>query len=322
MRRSQSIRRLTLAAILFGVTSPGLAGQSVLSGFTGSTPLGSYQSDFDRLAYARSLEAGAPVEGVEGALVSRVFQKPEGRSNLEVLRSYQRELEGGGFTVHLASPLSSAMVFRVKQIYDPPHTPAFQGRVYTRPDGSGRVGAGDLAFISGAADHYLVASRTADNEERWVAVLLSGSRPFYMVEELTRTAMETGTVTLDVAAMRSAISSTGRIAIYDVHFATGSATIELRSASALEVIASYLQETPGRFYIVGHTDDTGSLEGNVQLSDRRAAAVKAALVETHGVDPSRLETRGVGPLSPASINTDEAGRALNRRVEIVQRLGG
>lgn len=322
MHRARTLHRLALAALLLGATSPGLAAQAILSGFTGSTPLGSYRSDFDRLAFVRSLEAGAPVEGVEGALISRVFQRPDGRSNLEVLRSYQRELEGGGFTVHFASPLSSPMGFRVKQIYDPPHTPAFQGRIYTRPDGAGRVGVGDLAFIAGAADHYLVASRTAGGEERWVAVLLSGSRPFYRVEELTREAMEAGTVTLDLAAMRSAISSTGRIAIYDVHFATGSATIEARSASALAVIASYLQETPGRFYIVGHTDDTGSLETNVQLSDRRAAAVKAALVESHGVDPARLETRGVGPLSPASTNTDEAGRALNRRVEIVQRLGG
>jgi outer membrane protein OmpA-like peptidoglycan-associated protein len=48
--------------------------------------------------------------------------------------------------------------------------------------------------------------------------------------------------------------------------------------------------------------------------------VKEALVGKHGIDAARLETRGVGPLSPVSINTDETGRALNRRVEIVRRL--
>jgi outer membrane protein OmpA-like peptidoglycan-associated protein len=79
-------------------------------------------------------------------------------------------------------------------------------------------------------------------------------------------------------------------------------------------------ETSGGFYIVGHTDDTGSLDGNMRLSDARAAVVQQALVETHGVEPSRLETRGVGPLAPVSSNTGEAGRGLNRRVEIVQRL--
>lgn len=324
MRIDDVTRGLVLAAasvfFFLAIDPPDLAAQAVLSGFEGSTLLGSYETDFDHLAWAESLEREAPVEGVEGALLSRLFEKPGGRSNLEVFRSYERELTGGGFTVHYASALTSTMSFKLKQMYDPPHTPSFKQRVYVKPDGSGRVGALDLAFVVGVADHYLVASRTAGGEERWVAVLLSGSRPYYMVEELTLEAMETGTVTLDLEAMRSEIANSGKIAVYDIHFATGSADIEPRSADALAVIATYLEETPGGFYIVGHTDDTGSLDANMRLSDERAAAVKRALVETHGVDAARLETRGVGPLSPVSSNTDDAGRALNRRVEIVERL--
>lgn len=321
MRIIDAVTRFAALAILFVAAGPAdLAGQAVLSGFEGSTMLGRYEADFDRLAYAESLERDAPVEGVEGALLSRIFEKPEGRSNLEVFRSYERELTAGGFTIHYASSLTSPMSFKLKQMYDPPHTPSFKERVYAKPDGSGRVGALDLAFVAGVADHYLVASRTAGGEERWVAVLLSGSRPYYMVEELTLEAMEEGTVTLDLETMRSEIASSGKIAIYDIHFATGSADIEPRSAAGLAVIASYLQETRDRFYIVGHTDDTGSLETNMRLSDARAAAVKQALVASQGVDASRLETRGVGPLAPVSSNTDDAGRALNRRVEIVQRL--
>ena len=324
MRIDDVTRGLVLAAasVLFflAIDPPDLAGQAILSGFEGSTLLGRYEADFDRLAYARSLDRDAPVEAVEGALLSRLFEKPEGRSNLEVFRSYERELKAGGFDIHYGSALSSPMSFKVKQMYDPPQTPSFKERVYAKPDGSGRVGALDLAFVVGVADHYLVASRTAGGEERWVAVLLSGSRPYYMVEELTLEAMEEGTVTLDLATMRSEIESSGKIAIYGIHFATGSAEIEPRSADALAVIATYLQETRGGFYIVGHTDDTGSLENNLRLSDARAAAVRQALVDTHGISASRLETRGVGPLAPVSSNTDDAGRALNRRVEIVQRL--
>ncbi len=321
MHNSDAITRFALGALfLLGGDVSGLSGQAILSAFEGSTALGTYRADFDRLAYGRSLERDAPVEGVEGALLSRMFEKPEGRSNLEVFRSYERELTAGEFEIHYASSLTSPMSFKLKQIYDPPHTPSFGDRVYAKPDGSGRVGALDLAFVVGAADHYLLASRTAGGEERWVAVLLSGSRPYYIVEELTIDAMEEGTVTLDLERLRSEIADAGRIAIYDIHFATGSAEIEPRSADALAVIAAFLEETSGGFYIVGHTDDTGSLEANLSLSDARAAAVKDALVRTHGVDPARLETRGVGPLSPVSANTDDAGRALNRRVEIVQRL--
>lgn len=321
MRTRHDIRLFALLAILLlAGDSTALSGQAFLSGFAGSTEMGTYEADFDRLAYARSLERDAPVEGVEGALISRIFEKPEGRSNLEVFRSYERELSEGGFDIHFASALTSPTSFKLKQIYDPPHTPSFGERVYAKPDGSGRVGLLDLAFVVGVADHYLVASRTDGGEERWVAVILSGSRPYYIVEELTLEGMEEGTVTLDLERLRSEIENSGKIAIYDIHFATGSAEIEARSADALAVIATYLGETSGGFYIVGHTDDTGSLEANMQLSNARAAAVKEALVATHGVDPSRLETRGVGPLAPVSANMDEDGRRLNRRVEIVQRL--
>ena len=100
----------------------------------------------------------------------------------------------------------------------------------------------------------------------------------------------------------------------------GSAVIEPESADALAVIATYVSESSGGFYIVGHTDDTGTLASNLALSEERAAAVKQALVTEHGIEAGRLETRGVGPLAPVSNNTGDQGRALNRRVEIVQRL--
>jgi outer membrane protein OmpA-like peptidoglycan-associated protein len=326
MRPTRPPRFLTSVVLPAVITLALIAGplplraQAVLSEFEGSTPLGTYESSYDRLAYATSLAKDAPVEAVEGRLISRAFEKPAGRSNLEVFRSYQNELERGGFAIHLATQLDAPTSFRLKQIYDPPHTPSFRERNYARPDGQGRMGRLDLSFIVGSADHYLIASRVAGGEERWVAVLLSGSRPTYLIEELTLDAMESGTVTLNLEAMRSEIDSAGKIAIYDIHFATGSAEIEPESAAALAVIASYLGETSGGFYIVGHTDDTGSLDSNMTLSEARAAAVKQVLVEEHGVDPARLETRGVGPLAPVTTNANESGRSLNRRVEIVQRL--
>lgn len=111
----------------------------------------------------------------------------------------------------------------------------------------------DLQYIVGVADHYLVASRTTGEGELWVAVATSGQRPRYIVEELTRTAMAANTVSLNLDRLRSEIENAGRIAIYDVHFATGSAVIEPESADALAVIASYVNKTNRGFYIVGHT---------------------------------------------------------------------
>ena len=293
--------------------------QTVLSGFEGSVELGRYVSDYDRLAYPAELANGAEVLSVEGALISRVFEKPDGRSNLEVFRSYERELTAAGFTIHASDELTSPTTFLISQVYGP-NTPSFDARTYTDSAGGGPARGLDLPYIVGLADHYLVASNSTNNQELWVAIALSGSRPKYIVEELTRTVMATNTVTLNLERLRSEIDNSGKIAIYDIHFATGSAVIEPESASALNIIASYLNESSGGFYIVGHTDDTGSLTSNLELSNARAGAVRQALVTQHGIPADRLEASGVGPLAPVSTNTGPAGRALNRRVEIVQRL--
>jgi outer membrane protein OmpA-like peptidoglycan-associated protein len=323
MKKPRSAVLLTVA-VLFGtffltaLLAVPAAAQTVLSRFEGSVEKGVYQVDYGSIAYTRAAAREPQVERVEGALVSRIFVKPEDKTNLEVFRSYQQELQAAGFAIHLAAESASETELAVRALYDEPHTPSFDTRAYRGTEGS--VGRGDLARVGTQADYYLVASRASGAGEHWVAVLICKNENLYMVEELTTAAMETGTVTLDLDRLRSAMEESGRIAVYDIHFATGSAEIEPESADALSVIASYLGETEGGYYIVGHTDDTGTLEGNLTLSEQRAAAVKQALVNDYGVDAARLETRGVGPLAPVSTNTGDAGRALNRRVEIVQRL--
>ena len=72
-----------------------------------------------------------------------------------------------------------------------------------------------------------------------------------------------------------------------------------------------------KVYIVGHTDDTGSLEHNLQLSQKRAESVVKAL-ESRGVSASRLAAKGLASFAPVANNDTDAGRALNRRVELVQ----
>jgi OOP family OmpA-OmpF porin len=66
--------------------------------------------------------------------------------------------------------------------------------------------------------------------------------------------------------------------------------------------------------IVGHTDNVGKREFNINLSAKRAAAVKAYMAE-RGVDPERILTRGEGPDSPIADNKTRGGRAQNRRIE-------
>lgn len=70
--------------------------------------------------------------------------------------------------------------------------------------------------------------------------------------------------------------------------------------------------------MVGHTDDVGALDYNMNLSQRRAKAVVESLVSRYGINTDRLHPIGVGPSAPAASNETEEGRARNRRVELVK----
>jgi outer membrane protein OmpA-like peptidoglycan-associated protein len=81
-------------------------------------------------------------------------------------------------------------------------------------------------------------------------------------------------------------------------------------------VANVLQQYPQTsLTIAGHTDSTGSEEYNLQLSQRRADAVKNALM-AQGVSAARMNTIGYGESNPIADNSTEHGRQLNRRVEI------
>lgn len=317
--RSVSVRTASAAAAALLALPCTLAAQGMVGAFAGSVEKGVYESEFATLATPAGPSRDAAIRSVEGQLVSRVFTKPPARSNLEVFRSYQRELEAAGFTIRVAGEAGNETELLARKVYAE-QTPGFVDRPYRGSDGA--VGRSELARLGSQAAYYLTASRTEGNREVWVAVVICRYADLYMIEELRTAPMEEGTVTIDIERLRSAIETAGRIAIYDIHFATGSAEIEPESAAALGVIAEYLRGTSDRFYVVGHTDDTGVLDANLALSAARAAAVRDALVSQHGVDAARLESRGVGPLSPVSTNAEDSGRALNRRVEIVQRLRG
>jgi outer membrane protein OmpA-like peptidoglycan-associated protein len=87
----------------------------------------------------------------------------------------------------------------------------------------------------------------------------------------------------------------------------------------LEEIAKLLKRDTGlEIYVVGHTDGVGSFDSNMSLSTARAEAVVGVLAKQYGIDPGRLKAHGVGPLVPASTSRSEDGRALNRRVELVE----
>jgi len=121
-----------------------------------------------------------------------------------------------------------------------------------------------------------------------------------------------------LAALNAKQSSRGLvITLGDMLFDTGKAELKSGATRELDNIAEFLRQNPQRQALVeGFTDSVGGDEYNRGLSERRADAVRAALI-SRGVDPSRIVTRGYGKQFPVATNDDAGGRQLNRRVEVV-----
>jgi OOP family OmpA-OmpF porin len=114
------------------------------------------------------------------------------------------------------------------------------------------------------------------------------------------------------------INNTGKTILY-IQFETGKATVKQESFSILEQMAQLLNTDPSlKVYIVGHTDNVGTLENNMKLSEERALSVTNALVSNYKVNAAQIISKGVGPLSPLASNKTEEGKRLNRRVEMVK----
>jgi outer membrane protein OmpA-like peptidoglycan-associated protein len=116
-----------------------------------------------------------------------------------------------------------------------------------------------------------------------------------------------GLVTVDASAIKI---------LKPVYFATGKDVILKRSFPLLKAVAAALAATPAikKVSIEGHTDGTGTIELNHELSQRRAESVRRWLTE-NGVAPERLEARGFGDTKPIASNKTSRGRSENRRVE-------
>ena len=115
------------------------------------------------------------------------------------------------------------------------------------------------------------------------------------------------------------ILSSGRYVSHGILFDTGSDRLKPESAPAIQTVAKALGTNPNlKLLIEGHTDSVGNAASNLDLSKRRADAVKTVLVSQFSIDASRLTTNGLGATKPMDSNDTPQGRAQNRRVEFVK----
>ena len=145
-----------------------------------------------------------------------------------------------------------------------------------------------------------------------VTLIESNARKCAFLREVVR-------IDLPVAetSIPEVLSKDCRVELQGIYFDFNRDTLQPQSAPALKELADALRASKGRFTLEGHTDNIGTDRYNDDLSGRRAAAVKAALVREHGTDAASISTVGFGERRPIETNDTLAGRARNRRVELV-----
>jgi outer membrane protein OmpA-like peptidoglycan-associated protein len=131
--------------------------------------------------------------------------------------------------------------------------------------------------------------------------------------------LTTAEVPSSAGQMEQALAGTGKAEVYDLYFSFNSDRIREESEPRLKEIAEVLGHHPDwKLDVQGHTDNVGGESYNLPLSQRRAAAVKDALVARYRIEPARLSTAGYGASRPQDTNDTLEGRARNRRVELVR----
>ncbi|MFS8063901.1 MAG: OmpA family protein [Luteimonas sp.] len=245
--------------------------------------------------------AGDRIVAVEGKVSRDRFAlgDPEQReySDIEFHRNY----------ADAVSALGGAEVSHVQ--YTDAVSDAFGGR-----DAVDKHYHGTCAGVDCENHTYLI--RQSD-KEYWVQVS-TGAIPLHgEVVVLERQAMASKLGFLDAAAMKQQLDAGGRVALY-INFDTDKATLRPDAAPVIDEIAKLLQADPAlKLSIDGHTDNTGGAEHNRTLSRARAEAVRSALL-ARDIDAARLGAQRFGADKPLADNGSDAGRAKNRRVELVK----
>lgn len=248
------------------------------------------------------------VTPLEGKFTQISYKMPEGRAALEVFRNYEQAIRKAGFETMFSCERD-----------------ACGGRYF------GLAIAGDplyMLFGDQHADQRYIAARLRRAEgdvyaSLYVIMHRSGGGPLkdraLALLEITEVKpMEERMVVVDSSAMQRDIIAQGRVAVHGILFDFDKDTMRSDSKPQLEEIAKLLKEQPElKVLIVGHTDSKGALDYNRDLSYRRAKSIVETLSREHGVAAARLTPLGVGMAAPMATNRTEEGRALNRRVELV-----
>ena len=271
-----------------------------------STPLESYV-----MPVGPWKEGAMPTQTGEGQLTQQAWRiAATGLTSLQLMRPLRDQLRNDGFTIvfECKDQDCGGFDFRFSTLVMPP------------PDM--QVNLGDF--------RYLAATRETDGDPELVSVIASRSASAGYVQvtrmgeaggsiaEAEAPALRATSTTVPSTDMAQALTDAGHAVLAGLTFDTGSSQLAAGDFEILQTLADYLAAQPNlTVALVGHTDSSGSLDGDIALSKRRAGSVLERLVVDYGVARRQLDAQGMGYLSPIASNLTDAGRDANRRVEVI-----
>lgn len=308
--------------------------------YEGSVLFAQTTKAFDEITLPAGAAQGRPSQRAEhkfattvqaqGRVTRSVYIAPAGRSSLEVTTNFAEALTAKGFTpvFRCAGDACGASFQILKYAWDKPETHVL-GEAYDPL----RVQFIKTNIFSDMTDvRYALYKKTAPDGDSYAALygaVHSGTSNVYkralngrvgvLVEIVEPRAMDRKMVVVNAAEIGGKVAAEGKAVFYGIEFDFDKAEIKPESEPQLAEMAKYLQANPKtQVFIIGHTDNKGTLDYNLALSGRRADAVVKSLAGKYGVDAKRLTPRGLGPLAPVATNRTDDGRAKNRRVELVE----
>ncbi len=300
------------AAVSMAGDIKGSSDHPLISRYEGSSITRYITKEFDeftliteKVTKANTRPAGSPV--LEGRITRVTYETPAGRSTLEVFRNYESEMKKAGFDIlyQCVNKECGGRGFNHTVVeYCCGFSENYSDQRYfaarlTRPEGD----------IHAAL--YVVLNSSEGGPRR--------NRIYTQIDIIESRAMQTGMVKVDANAMAQSLSDTGRVALYGIYFDTDKTEVKPESKPTLVEIGKLLNSNSVlKIVVVGHTDNQGAFDYNMDLSRKRAKAVADMLVTDYSINRNRLIYRGVGFLSPVASNKNEQGRAKNRRVELVE----
>lgn len=280
--------------------------------------------------------AAVPVRRIEGALDQRAYRlESQALTTMQLLQPLRGQLTAAGYAVIFECDTTDCGGFD------------FRYGMAVLPEPQMHVDLGDFRYLAaqnGASFVGLLVSRSADqgfvqvtsvNASGQVAPVVDqggdsgqtaasgqGSQavPLAPVLPVIESVPPVDQIAIDpvTGGLGARLEQQGALALDDLIFASGKAALADKDYASLAELAEWLKAHPARrVTLVGHTDATGGLAGNIALSRQRAGSVRAWLIAQYGVAGTQVDAQGAGYLAPRDSNLTEAGRTRNRRVEVM-----